>query len=227
MKEFLLVLTCLLAVLDWLAVWKAWRRVGYFAKPFTMLVLFTWFILQTGLKGPSIWFGLGLIFSMAGDIFLMLSRRYFLAGMGAFSLVHVVYLVGFLSPFPRAGVLPASLMGILLVILAVPLMQRIRDAQLVRGSKKLIVPTMSYAVLINLMTLSALWCLFRPDWSFTNGLLVSLGALFFYGSDLLNAWIRFVNPARKGRTLVMISYHIGQVLLMLGVVSQLKILPVV
>ncbi|MFH2039870.1 MAG: lysoplasmalogenase family protein, partial [Chloroflexota bacterium] len=72
--------------------------------------------------------------------------------------------------------------------------------------------------LISLMLVSALWTLFRSDWSTWNAVLVSLGAILFYSSDLTNAWIRFVNPVRGGRVVVMITYHAGQILLMVGVV---------
>ncbi len=39
---------------------------------------------------PLICFGLGIIFSLAGDIFLLLSNRWFIAGLVAFLLAHVV-----------------------------------------------------------------------------------------------------------------------------------------
>ena len=97
-------------------------------------------------------------------------------------------------------------------------MRRIINSQLSRGLKKLVNPTRFYAGLISLMLLSALWTLFRADWTLGSALLVSLGAVLFYTSDLTNAWVRFVNPVRSGRVLVMVTYHLGQFLLMLGVV---------
>jgi uncharacterized membrane protein YhhN len=97
-------------------------------------------------------------------------------------------------------------------------MRRITAAQISRGVAKLARPTMFYGLLISLMLLSALWTLFRPDWGTRNAMLVSLGALLFYSSDLTNAWIRFVNPVRSGRVIVMITYHAGQMLLIVGLV---------
>ena len=109
-------------------------------------------------------------------------------------------------------------LGIAISAIATFVMRRITSAQISRGSSKLARPTMFYAILISLMLISALWTLFRSDWGIWNAMLVSLGALLFYSSDLINAWIRFVNPVRSGRVVVMITYHAGQMLLIVGVV---------
>ena len=100
MTNLLLLVTGLVAILDWLAVWQGWRRVGYIAKPLTIILLFTWLVIQTRLQGSALWFGIGLLFSLAGDVFLMFSPRFFMAGLASFSLVHLAYLTGFLTPFP-------------------------------------------------------------------------------------------------------------------------------
>jgi uncharacterized membrane protein YhhN len=227
MTEMLLIATCLVAILDWLAVWRGWRRLGYIAKPLTIILLFAWLVFRTGLRGPTAWFGIGLLFSLAGDVFLMLPPRFFMAGLASFSLVHLAYFIGFISPFPGDGYVGA--LGLVFAVggMAYLVMRRITAAQISRGLKKLALPTLFYAVLISLMLLSALWTLFRPDWSTGNALLVSLGALLFYSSDLTNAWIRFVNPVRSGRVLVMVTYHLGQLLLMAGVVLNLSLLSTV
>ena len=217
MRSLLPVATVLMAALDWLAVWRGWRRVGYFAKPLTIILLFAWLVLQTGLRGATLWFGVGLLFSLAGDIFLMLPPRYFLPGLCAFSLTHLAYLLGFLLPFPRQGHLGALFSLLAIGWLVFFVMRRVTAAQLSRGLKKLVAPTIFYAVLISLMLLSALWTLFQSNWVLGNALLVSAGAILFYVSDLTNAWIRFVKPVRSGRVLVMVTYHLGQFLLMLGV----------
>jgi uncharacterized membrane protein YhhN len=39
-----------------------------------------------------------LVLSLAGDVFLMLPRNLFVAGLGSFLLVHVAYIVAFNSP---------------------------------------------------------------------------------------------------------------------------------
>jgi uncharacterized membrane protein YhhN len=218
----LLLGTGLVAILDWMAVWQGWRRVGYFAKPLTIVLLFTWLTFQTSLQGPALWFGIGLLFSLAGDVFLMLSSRFFMTGLASFSLVHMAYLAGFFTPFPEEGYWGALALGVVIAGAATLVMRRITSAQINKGLRKLVRPTLLYAILISLMLLSALWTFFRSDWSTWNAILVSLGALLFYSSDLTNAWIRFVNPVRSGRVVVMITYHLGQILLIVGLVLNLS-----
>jgi uncharacterized membrane protein YhhN len=222
MKPFLLVAVALVAVLDWLAVWKQWRRVGFFAKPLTIILLFAWLVAETRLTGAGLFFAIGLGCSLVGDVFLLLPPSYFLPGLVAFSLTHLAYTVGFMVPLPPGGEFPAVGLALIIGGIASLVMRRITDAQLSRGLKRLVRPTLFYAVLISLMLLSALWTLFRADWTLGSALLVSLGALLFYTSDLTNAWIRFVNPVRSGRVLVMVTYHLGQFLLMLGVVLNFR-----
>jgi hypothetical protein len=58
--------------------------------------------------------------------------------------------------------------------------------------------------------------LIRPDWSTGPALLSSAGALLFFASDGLLAWNKFVEKLRYGKLLVIITYHLGQVLIVLG-----------
>lgn len=218
MKPYLLAAAALVAVLDWLAVWKQWRRVGYIAKPLTIILLFAWLVAVTRLEGAGLFFAIGLLSSLAGDIFLMLPPRFFLPGLFTFSLTHMAYLVGFLLPLSNDGNIAWIGIGLVIAGLATPVVLRITKAQRNKGLIKLVRPTVVYAVVISLMLLTALSTFFRTDWKWFSALLVSTGALLFYGSDLVNAWIRFVNPVRSGRVLVMVIYHLGQFLLMLGVV---------
>jgi len=218
MIDVLLLVTGLVAILDWLAVGLGWRRVGYIAKPLTIILLFSWLAIRTGLQGSTLWFGIGLLFSMMGDVFLMFSPRFFMAGLASFSLVHLAYLAGFLTPFPDDGYLGVLVLGVVISAAAIFVMRRVTSAQIKRGSSKLVRPTIFYGLLISLMLLSALWTLLRSDWGTWNAILVSLGALLFYSSDLTNAWIRFVNPVRSGRVVVMVTYHAGQMLIIVGFV---------
>lgn len=75
-------LAFIFASLEWLAVWGGWRRLEYFAKPAVMVCLFLWLYASTGLHGNTLWFGLGILFSLAGDVLLMVSLdRVFLFGL--------------------------------------------------------------------------------------------------------------------------------------------------
>jgi len=92
------VLLFLVAGLDWLAVAKSWKKVEYIAKPAVMLILLGLLALLGGFRSvPLICFGLGIFFSLAGDVFLLVSyarfsERWFFVGLAAFfKRTHLVH----------------------------------------------------------------------------------------------------------------------------------------
>jgi hypothetical protein len=63
--------------------------------------------------------------------------------------------------------------------------------------------------------------LFRADWpSPLAAALAALGAMLFFYSDAILAWIKFVAPVKNGRLMNMITYHLGQIALIAGVLIQ-------
>jgi len=217
---YTLVLTLIFAALNWLAVWKKWHWLEYIAKPLTLATLLAGFAMLTELKGISLWFGLGLLLSLAGDVFLMFSERWFIPGLVSFLLAHVAYIIGFNSPLP-----PLNLFGLALAlfigILAARILRPILAGLAAKGQSKLRLPVLIYGVAISVMLLSALQTLLRLDWSPLAALLVSLGAALFFLSDVILAWNRFVNPIKSGRVMNMVAYHLGQIALAAGVIVQL------
>lgn len=214
----LLTIGLFIAALDWIAVARQFKPLMYFAKPATMLVLLGWLWLVTGFQGITAWFALGLVFSLAGDVFLMLPREQFIAGLVSFLLAHLAYIVGFnLSPPPLA--LASLLVVIMVAIPGVQIFRRIREGLVTRGRQKLSLPVLLYSVVISVMLISALLTLVRPDaeWRPGPALLVSAGAFLFFISDTLLAWNKFVTDLPGGRTLVHITYHLGQYALITGV----------
>jgi uncharacterized membrane protein YhhN len=62
--------------------------------------------------------------------------------------------------------------------------------------------------------------LYRDDWKSSASGLACLGAILFYFSDIVLAWNKFVKPVKNGRVINMIAYHMGQIVLITGVVLQ-------
>ncbi len=217
MNNYLLGIGLIIAALDWIAVARRFKPLEYFAKPATMLILLWWLWLATGFQGGLAWFAIGLVFSLAGDIFLMLPREQFIPGLVSFLLAHLAYIVGFnLSPPPVAS---ASLLVVVMVAIpGVQVFRRIRAGLLTNGHQKLVLPVLLYSVVISVMLMSALLTLVRPDaeWRPGPALLVSVGAFLFFLSDTLLAWNKFVTDLPGGRVLVHIAYHLGQYALIVG-----------
>jgi uncharacterized membrane protein YhhN len=164
---------------------------------------------------------LGILLSLVGDVFLMLSneRRWFLFGLGTFLLVHVAYILGLNTPPPPFNAM-TFVVALMVLMSALPLIRRILLGAAQKGLRRLVEQVRVYATVISLMLFSALITLFRTDWSSTPAYLVSLGAVLFISSDMLLAWNKFVKPIRRGRLALMITYHLGQMAIIAGAVGQ-------
>jgi len=101
-----------------------------------------------------------------------------------------------------------------------PLIRRILRSLPERGLRRLVEPVRYYSATMALMLFSALVTLFRTDWLSAPAYAVSLGAVLFAASDMVLAWNKFVNPIRRGRLLLMVMYHLGQILMVTGAVGQ-------
>ena len=221
MTVVLFALTVLAAGLECLGVHRGWRRLEYFTKPAAMLFLLAWLLLSGGASGALVWFALGVVFSLAGDVLLLLpnEERWFPFGLGAFLLAHLSYFIGFITPPPPLGAM-TIFVGFMVVVSALPIIRRILGSRRQKGRDGLLLPVQAYSAVISLMLFSALLTLFRDDWQSIPAYQVSAGAVFFVASDLTLAWGKFIKPVRNGALLVMVTYYLGQVLLIMGAVRQ-------
>ena len=216
--EFL-ILALIIAILDWIAVTKKWKRIEYFAKPATMLALLAWVGINGGFRGPMLWFALGLLFSLGGDVFLMLPREQFIPGLVSFLIGHVCYLIGFNS---TGVIFNAATLLLLIVVLftGYQVYRRIAAGLHASGKDKLKMPVLIYSIVISLMLYSALTTLIRTDWRIFAALFASTGALLFFISDTTLAFNKFVSPLPNARVITMITYHLGQILIALGAATR-------
>jgi uncharacterized membrane protein YhhN len=172
------------------------------------------------LQGNTFWFGLGVLFSLTGDVLLMISLdRLFLPGLAAFLLAHISYITGF-----RAELMTANIWSlILLVFIAINvsrLIHRIVGSMRARGENRLILPVIVYGIVISIVLYAAMSTTSNLAWTPLAAFLVSAGALLFAASDVILAWMKFVTPLKNGRIWNMALYHLGQIGLIAGVISQ-------
>ncbi len=219
MTYLFLWIAIIIAILDWIAVVRNWRNVEYFAKPGFMVFLLVWLGQNTGFRGSLIWFALGLLFSLAGDVFLMLPKDKFIFGLVSFLLAHLFYLTGFNSKLPSLN-FPAAILALLVAGTAAQIFLRISAGLRTSGKDQLRVPILIYTIVISLMMLSALLTLVRTDWQPVHALAVSGGALLFFLSDTILAWNKFVKPLPNGRVMNMITYQLGQLLITVGAAAH-------
>ena len=197
----LLALTLAFAVTDWWAVWAERPSVRYVTKPATLAFLIGVAVTLTPVSSTiRTWMVIGLVLSLAGDVFLMLPEKWFVAGLGAFLLGHIAYIVG-LQLAPTS--LGWTLVGLVVVAVCVAIVgARVVKAVASGDQRDMVVPVIAYLVVISAMVVSA-WGTAAP-WAIA-------GATSFYASDATLAWNRFLEPRRFGPLAVMVTYHLGQI----------------
>jgi uncharacterized membrane protein YhhN len=204
-----------IALIDWIAVARGAHRVELFAKPGALLVLIIWLAFNNGLSLPLLWFWLGLVFSLAGDICLLPQVQRFLPGLTAFLFGLVCYVIGF-NQSPPPFTLLALAVALLVLLTSAQIYRRVVAGLRAQRRASLTAPILAYALVISLMLFSAIVTLLRPDWRHTDSLLAAGGAALFYSSDAILSWNKFVAPIRHGRLINMITYHLGQFLIILA-----------
>lgn len=218
--NILVILALIFAALESFALWKGLNKLEYVVKPAVMVCLFIWLYLTTGLQGLMLWFGIGILFSLLGDVLLMISLdRMFILGLVTFLFAHIAYLIGFQNELMRI----TAWSFVLILILsgsAVRVMRRIVSAIRAKGQSRLAYPVILYSTVITVMLYAAMTTLSNSEWKANASLFVSMGAFLFYLSDLILAWNKFVSPIKNGRILNIAAYHLGQIGLIAGVISQ-------
>jgi len=185
------------------------HRVGHVCKPLATLSL-----LVLALRAPEalpmvlrcgVAAGLGL--SLAGDVFLMLPPRYFVAGMGSFLAAHLAYGCAFrasMSAWP-AGLLyvPFALYGLAVFGWLLP------------GLRGLRWPVLGYVVTIVTMAWIATGWWIEVRWP--HAARAMAGALLFLLSDTALAVNRFRRPLSWSPIAALGTYYAAQWLLALSV----------
>ena len=197
-----------LAIADWIAVSPrvASKRAEYVLKPATMLPLIAAAVLlDPEHDAQRAWFVVALVFSLAGDVFLMLPSDAFVAGLGSFLLGHLAYIAGFLYE-PRT--LRASLIAVALVVVGAATLGR----RLLTAARASDTPAVAGPVALYMTVISAMVVLGAG----TGDAFAIAGATIFFTSDTLIAWDRFVAPFRGARPLIMATYHVAQALLVVS-----------
>ena len=147
----------------------------------------------------------GLILSLVGDVLLMLKPARFLAGLTAFLLAHLAYLVGFAY----------ASQGLHLIASAIALMTGlIMLRSLWPGLGRLRLPVIVYVLAIVAMVAAAFSAALETPSAYR--LAAAAGALAFLISDATLGVARFRQPFRAAQGLILSSYYLGQSLIALS-----------
>lgn len=184
------------------------RRAVYLCKPLTIALIIL-IALQTKQQADAFYqrmIVIGLLFSLAGDVFLMLPRDRFIPGLLSFLCAHLCYIAAFAFDGGRAtplwSVLPFLLYGIVMLRVLWPTLRKMK------------VPVVVYTLAISVMAWLAL-----TRWLGSAGeghLLALLGALLFVASDSFLAIERFKGRTRFAQFSILSTYFAAQWLIALS-----------
>jgi uncharacterized membrane protein YhhN len=147
----------------------------------------------------------GLVCSLAGDVFLMLPRDRFVAGLVSFLFAHLFYIAAFASDGVHLSgwaLGPLLIYGARMLRLLWPRLGRLKA------------PVAVYMAVILLMALQA-----SSRWLAVGGLggaAACAGAVLFVVSDSALAWNRFVGEFRGAQALILATYFAAQWLIALS-----------
>jgi uncharacterized membrane protein YhhN len=189
------------AALLLLAEYANLRRLAYVCKPLATSAILLLALLAPRPVAPSyrLMIGLGLAFSLAGDILLMLPSDRFLAGLICFLAAHLCYVAAFSSVAPAPtlwAAMPFLLYGLITCRLLWPYLVKMR------------LPVLGYATAIMVMCWRAL-----AMWAQTGragAALAVAGATLFAASDTALALRRFRGEYAGAQALILSTYYLGQ-----------------
>jgi uncharacterized membrane protein YhhN len=187
------------ALANWWSVTVGRRAVEWVSKPSVMVALIAAAVLLRPSSGAvRAWVVVGLVCSLAGDVFLMLPEERFVEGLASFLLAHVAYIVAFFVAGTSAtgAAIGAVIVALGVTLVARPILRAVRSEH-----ADFAVPVLAYVSIISVMVVAA-WATSNP-WAI-------VGAMSFYASDGTLAWNKFVHPIKGGRFAIMSTYHLAQ-----------------
>ncbi len=191
---------------NWIAVAREHPRGIYVCKPLTLVLMIGAAItLDPRSSSARAWFVVALVLSLAGDVFLMLPTDAFVAGLSAFLLGHVAYVVGINQS--SAG---NWLLAIPVVVIAAGLGTRLVRGIRSHGHPELVPPVVAYVVTILVMVSSAVA---------SGNAVMAVGAVLFMISDALIGEHRFVRERSWQPVAIMVTYHLAQALLVVSLTT--------
>ena len=199
------------AMIDWWAVGTDRRRLELVAKPVTMAMLVAVAAVAGDAPGDvRLWLVIGAALGLVGDgVLLFEGETAFVIGLGSFAAGHLAYAVAaILLGVELAWVLPG--LAFVAVLLGFRFVTRILPGARSHGGPVLAGAVAFYAFVISAMVVTS--------WA-TGAWLAAAGGMLFAVSDWVLGYRRFVGPLRVGRLGVMVPYHVGQALLILGLAT--------
>ncbi len=208
------------AALSIVAAQRRERRGVFLFKPLTTLLIVGAAAWVFAPADPAYrgWILAGLVCSLAGDVFLMLGDRSFLAGLASFLVAQLVYARAFtLGVGVAAAQLPWLAPFAFFALVVVVALWKGLPGAVMKGA------VVVYGAAIALMAWRAAARLHAPGTAFASGALALAGACLFLASDATLAVNRFRRPFRLGKAVTDATYWAAQLLIAMSLQGTMPV----
>ena len=187
-------------------------RLRNITKPFILLSLLGFYVVAASSVSAAI--VLALIFSWIGDVLLIPKGvKWFTAGGIAFMISHAFFVLGYLKDveFSRIPVFLIILLAVFFAVTVAFVFSKLKPYL----PKALFYPMFLYLLINGTMNCFAIFrCVSLPS---AATIITAIGAALFFISDTSLFFVRFKKNSRlKTHFLVMLTYSIGEFLIVLG-----------
>ena len=204
-RKLPLIAFIIFSLIDFFGIYLEKQWMIYLAKPMLMTTLFGYYYLNK--KSDNLFFVLGLLFSLFGDLFLLGSGElYFILGLIFFLIAHVFYIIMVFKILLEIKLKDFMIAGIPYLLLFLILINVLHDGL---GSMK--IPVIIYAMTISFLGVFSL-LLFLQSRTKTS-LLLLFGVLIFITSDTILALNLFYEKQSFYPILIMTTYVMAQFLI--------------
>ena len=204
-RKLPLIAFIIFSLIDFFGIYLEKQWMVYLAKPMLMTTLFGYYYLNK--KSDNLFFVLGLLFSLFGDLFLLGSGElYFILGLIFFLIAHVFYIIMVFKILLEIKLKDFMIAGIPYLLLFLILINVLYDGL---GSMK--IPVIIYAMTISFLGVVSL-LLFLQSRTKTT-LLLLFGVLVFITSDTILSLNLFYEKQSFYPILIMTTYVMAQFLI--------------
>ncbi|TNF65375.1 MAG: lysoplasmalogenase [Gammaproteobacteria bacterium] len=173
------------------------RYMLYLFKPATIVIIIVYILTA---KVHSQWYAdlivIGLIFSLIGDVFLMLPQDRFVFGLAAFLMAHLVYILALyfhIYAFEYWLLIPLVIYGLAIFYYLYPKLDEFK------------LPVMIYiCVILVMIWFACVWWLNGGPW------FIFIGVILFGLSDTVLAIDKFRFSFKQAQAIILLTYFIAQ-----------------
>ncbi len=193
-------------------------NIVYFTKPLLMPILIVFYLSNLPQEGKNWIIPASLVFSMFGDIFLMIKTggdQFFIFGLVSFLIAHILYIVYFLKEIKGKKLsLKAVPFALFVVVFLAYLTPKLLEKE---ATSMLVIPVAVYATVIGAM---AYFASLRPTLPSKSFYYVMTGSLLFILSDSCIAINAFVMPINYAGFVIMLTYAVAQYYIIRGLLEK-------